>query len=347
MKIGNRRISEKDAPFIIAEISANHNNSLKRTLKLVDEAKNAGADAVKLQTYKPHTMTLKSKNKDFLIKDKKSLWHGKYLFDLYSKGSLPWEWHKSIFQRAKKNKIKCFSTPFDETAVNFLERLKCPFYKIASFENNYVPLIEKLISIKKPIIVSTGLSKLEDIKFIVNKFKKKKFKNFALLKCTSAYPAPENDSNIKTIQDLRKKFNIEIGLSDHTPGIGVAIASVAYGASIIEKHFTLNKDSGGLDDSFSINPKELKDLVIESKRAWKSKGKIYYGFSKSEKSSIIFKRSIYVSQNIFKGEKFTKDNIKIIRPNLGLHPKFFKTILGKKAKKDILKASPMKMNYFK
>ena len=347
MKIGKIIISDKRPPFIIAEISANHNNSLNRTLKLIDEAKHAGADAVKLQTYKADTMTLKSKKKDFLIKNRNSLWKGKYLYELYEKGSLPWEWHKTIFAKAKKNTILCFSTPFDETAVTYLEKLKCPFYKVASFENNFVTLIDKLISLKKPIIVSTGLSNYKEIKNIVINFRKKKFKNFSLLKCTSAYPAPESDSNIKTILDLKKKFKIEIGLSDHTPGIGVAIASVAYGASIIEKHFTLNKESGGLDDSFSINPVELKNLVIESKRAWKSKGKIYYGISKSERSSIIFKRSIYASKNIKAGEIFTKNNIKVIRPNLGLNPKYFKKILGKKAKKNITIATPMKINYFK
>jgi pseudaminic acid synthase len=347
MKIGKIKISEKRPPFIVAEISANHNNSLARTLKLIDTAKEAGADAIKIQTYKPETMTLNSKKKDFLITDKKSLWYGKYLFELYSKGSMPWEWHKSVFQRAKKKKIICFSTPFDETAVDFLENLKCPFYKVASFENNYVPLIEKLISLRKPIIVSTGLASLSDIKFIINNFRKKKFNNFALLKCTSAYPASESDSNIKTILDLKKKFNVEIGLSDHSPGIGAAIASVAYGATIIEKHFTLNKKAGGLDDSFSIDPKELNNLVLESRRAWRSKGKVVYGVSKSEKSSLIFKRSIYVSQDIDKGEKFSKKNIKIVRPNLGLHPKYFNFILGKKSKIKLLMATPLKLSSIK
>ena len=347
MKIKNREISEFRPPFIVAEISANHNNNFKRTLKLIDEAKNAGADAVKIQTYKPNTITLKSKKKDFLIKSKKSIWYGKYLYDLYSKGSLPWEWHKAIFDRCKKNKITCFSTPFDETAVDFLEKLNCPIYKVASFENNHIPLIDKLISLKKPIIISTGLTKIQDIKFIINNFKKKKFKNFTLLKCTSSYPAPEEDTNLKVIEDLRKKFNITVGLSDHTEGIGVAIASVAYGAALIEKHFTLNKKDGGLDDSFSIDPKELKDLVIESKRAWKSLGKVYYGISKSEKTSLIFKRSIYISKDISKGELFSKQNIKIVRPNLGLHPKYYKLILGKKAKKNLFKANPLKLSEIK
>ena len=343
MKIGKREISERKPPFIVAEISANHNNSLNRTLKLIDAAKNAGADAIKIQTYKPDTITLKSKKKDFLINNKKSLWFGKYLYELYSKGSLPWEWHKAVFERAKKNKITCFSTPFDETAVNFLEKLKCPLYKIASFENNHVPLIEKLISLKKPIIITTGLTRLNDIKFIIENFKKKKFKNFVLLKCTSSYPAPEEDTNLKCIEDLRKRFKINVGLSDHTEGIGVAIASVMFGSVLIEKHFTLDKKDGGLDDSFSINPKELKELVVETKRAWKSKGKVYYGISKSERASIIFKRSIYISKNIKKNELFTKKNIKVIRPNLGLHPKYFNQILGKKAKKNLFRANPLKL----
>ena len=347
MKIGNRQISENKPPFIVAEISANHNNSLKRTLKLIDEAKNAGADAIKIQTYKPDTITLKSKKKDFLISDKRSLWYGKYLYDLYSKGSLPWEWHKAIFDRAKKNKIICFSAPFDESAINFLERLNCPLYKVASFENNHMPLIDKLIGLKKPIIISTGLTNLKDIKFILNNFKKKKFKNFVVLKCTSSYPAPEEDTNLKCIEDLKKRFKITVGLSDHTEGIGVAIASISYGSSLIEKHFTLNKNGGGLDDSFSINPKELKELVIESKRAWKSKGKIYYGISKSEKSSLIFKRSIYISKDIKEKEIFTKENIKVIRPNLGIHPKYYKFILGKKAKKKLFRANPLKLRDIK
>ncbi len=343
MKIGKREISERKPPFIVAEISANHNNSLNRTLKLIDAAKNAGADAIKIQTYKPDTITLKSKKKDFLINNKKSLWFGKYLYELYSKGSLPWEWHKAVFERAKKNKITCFSTPFDETAVNFLEKLKCPLYKVASFENNHVPLIEKLISLKKPIIISTGLTRLNDIKFIIQNFKKKKFKNFVLLKCTSSYPAPEEDTNLKCIEDLRKRFKINVGLSDHTEGIGVAIASVMFGSVLIEKHFTLDKKDGGLDDSFSINPKELKELVVETKRAWKSKGKVYYGISKSERASIIFKRSIYISKNIKKNELFTKKNIKVVRPNLGLHPKYFNQVLGKKAKKNLFRANPLKI----
>jgi len=346
MIIHNKIINNKTPPFIVAEISANHNNSLQRALKLVDEAKKAGADAVKIQTYTADTITLDSKKRDFLITDKKSLWYGKYLYELYKKGSTPWEWHNEIFNRAKKNNLICFSTPFDETAVDFLRKFNPPVFKVASFENNHFPLIKKIIKTKKPIIISLGVSTLKDIKELVIYLRKNKAKHFALLKCTSSYPASVKDSNLKTILDVKKRFNVEVGLSDHTPGIGVAIASVAFGASIIEKHFTLNSNDGGLDDSFSINPSELSSLVCESRRAWESIGKKYYGILKSEENSIIFKRSIYASRNILKGEKFTKNNIKIIRPSFGIAPKYFDKILGKKSLKSIEQATPIKKNHY-
>jgi len=347
MKIGKRIISENQPPFIIAELSANHNNSLERTFKLINEAKRAGADAIKIQTYTAETMTLNSNNKDFLISDKKSLWYGQYLYELYKKGSLPWEWHYKIFEMCKRKKILCFSTPFDETAVDFLNKLNVPAFKIASFENNHIPLIKKVISCKKPTIISLGLTTILDIKNILKILKKKNYRNFAFLKCTSSYPALVSDSNLKTIADLKKRFNIEVGLSDHTPGIGVAVASVSFGASIIEKHFTLNKNSAGLDDSFSIEPDELYNLVVESRRAWESKGKIYYGISKSEKKSLVFKRSIYASRDIKKGEKFSKKNIKIVRPNFGISPIYYDEILGKKSLKNIKKATALKKNFYK
>ncbi len=347
MKIKGRIINESKPPFIVAEISANHNNSLKRALRLIDEAKEAGADAVKLQTYTAETIAVKSNEKKFVIKDKKSLWYGKSLFELYKIGSTPWEWHKQLYDRAKKNKIICFSSPFDETAVDFLKKLKSPLYKIASFENNHLPLIKKVISLRKPTIVSLGITKLQDIKNIIKTFKSYSHKNFALLKCTSSYPSPVNETNLKTIKDLKKRFKVQIGLSDHTPGIGVSLASISYGASIIEKHFTLNKDSGGLDDSFSINPKELKDLVVESKRAWSSQGKVYYSFTKTEKKSYFFKRSIFIVANMKKGEKFSKENLKVLRPNLGLHPKYYFKVLGKRCSTSIKKNTPLKSTLIK
>jgi pseudaminic acid synthase len=342
MRIGKRKISENHPPFIIAELSANHNNSIDRTFDLINEAKSAGADAIKIQTYTADTITLNSKKKDFLIDDKKSLWHGKYLYELYQKGTMPWEWYKRIFSYAKKKNIICFSSPFDESAVNFLKKFNVPAYKIASFENQHFTLLKSVIKTNKSIIVSLGATKLIEILELNNFFKKNNYKNYCFLKCTSAYPAPVNESNLKTILDLRKKFKIEIGLSDHTPGIGASIAAIAFGATVIEKHFTLNKKDGGLDDIFSITPHELNLLVVEGKRAWQSIGKVTYSISKTEKKSLKFKRSIFASKIILKGEKFTKDNIKVVRPNNGLSPKYYDKIIGKKSARNIDFACPIK-----
>lgn len=341
MKILNKKISINNPPFIIAEISANHNNSIKRTLKLVREAKKVGVDAIKLQTYQPESLTLESYKSQFVINDKKSLWYKKSLYELYKKGSLPRSYYKEIFKEAKKHDIICFSTPFDEESVDFLTKFKVPAFKIASFENNHFPLIEKVVSKKKPIIISLGATTLSEIiylyKFLINK----NFNNFAFLQCTSSYPARIEESNVKTILDLRKKFKIEIGLSDHTPGIGAAISAISYGASIIEKHFTLDKKAGGLDDSFSMDPEEFNLLVKESKNAWLSLGKIYYGLTKSEKRHQVFKRSIYAKKDIKKGEIFSKNNLKVIRPSYGLNPKYYKKLLGKVAKRKIDYATPL------
>ena len=341
MKILNKKISINNPPFIIAEISANHNNSIKRTLKLVREAKKVGVDAIKLQTYQPESLTLESYKSQFVINDKKSLWYKKSLYELYKKGSLPRSYYKEIFKEAKKHDIICFSTPFDEESVDFLTKFKVPAFKIASFENNHFPLIEKVVSKKKPIIISLGATTLSEIiylyKFLINK----NFNNFAFLQSTSSYPARIEESNVKTILDLRKKFKIEIGLSDHTPGIGAAISAISYGASIIEKHFTLDKKAGGLDDSFSMDPEEFNLLVKESKNAWLSLGKIYYGLTKSEKRHQVFKRSIYAKKDIKKGEIFSKNNLKVIRPSYGLNPKYYKKLLGKVAKRKIDYATPL------
>ena len=342
MKIYNKKISVNHPPFIIAEISANHNNSIKRTLNLVREAKKAGADAIKLQTYKAESLTLNSSKSQFVINDKKSLWYKKTLFDLYQKGSLPTSYYKEIFREARKKDIICFSTPFDEVSVDFLSKFKVPAFKIASFENNHFPLIEKVITKKKPLIISLGATTYKEILFLYKFLRNKKFNNFAFLQCTSSYPARIEESNIKTILDLKKKFKIEIGLSDHTPGIGAAISAISYGASIIEKHFTLDKNSGGLDDIFSMDPDEFNLLVRESKNAWLSLGKTYYGLTKSEKRHKVFKRSIYAKKDIKKGEIFSEKNIKIIRPNYGIEPKYYKKILGKIAKRNIRYASPLK-----
>tara|TARA_Y100001970_G_scaffold291427_1_gene428543 strand:- start:7214 stop:8257 length:1044 start_codon:yes stop_codon:yes gene_type:complete len=342
MKIQNRKISVNHPPFIIAEISANHNKSIKRTLKLIKEAKKAGADAIKLQTYDAESLTLNSQKPQFIINDKKSLWYKKSLFDLYKKGSLPNSYYKEIFKEAKKNEIICFSTPFDENSVDFLSKFKVPAFKIASFENNHFPLIEKVISKKKPLIISLGATTYNEIIYLHKFLKNKKFNNFAFLQCTSSYPARIEESNIKTIIDLRKRFKIEIGLSDHTPGIGASVSAVSNGASIIEKHFTLDKTAGGLDDAFSMDPDDFNLLVKETKNAWLSLGKTYYGLTESEKRHKVFKRSIYAKKDIKKGEFFSKKNLKIIRPHYGLEPKYFKKILGKVAKRNISYASPLK-----
>ena len=346
MKIFGREITTRKQPFIIAEISANHNNSMVRTLKIIKEAKKVGAHAIKLQSYDADSMTLNSNNKFFLIKDKKSLWYKKNLYDLYKEAALPYSWYKEIFAEAKKNNIICFSTPFDENSVDFLDSFNVPAYKIASFENNHIPLIEKVITKKKPLIISLGATTKREINYLYNFLIRKKFYNFAFLQCTSSYPARIEDSNIKTIIDLREKYKIEIGLSDHTPGIGAAVAAISYGATIIEKHFTLDKNAGGFDDIFSMDPDEFRLLVNETKNAWLSLGKISYGLSKDEERHKMFKRSIFVSKNIKKNEKFTEDNLKIVRPSYGLDPMYFKSIIGKKSKQSLKFGTPLQKKHF-
>ena len=306
MKIGKYKISQKDKPFIIAEMSGNHNQSLDRALKIVDAAAKSGVHMLKLQTYTADTITINSRNSDFFINDKKSLWRGKNLYDLYKEAHTPWDWQEKIVKRSNKLGMLCFSTPFDETAVDFLEKINVPAYKISSFENVHLPLIKKVAQTGKPIILSTGLATKNEIEEAVETLKIGGCKEFALLKCTSAYPALPTNSNILTIPDLRKNFNCEVGLSDHTMGIGTALAAISHGATIIEKHFTLDRKDGGVDSSFSIEPTEMKILVEESARAWQALGKISYGPTGSEKSGINLRRSIYVVKDINKGEKITK-----------------------------------------
>tara|TARA_B100000029_G_scaffold508705_1_gene596237 strand:+ start:468 stop:1511 length:1044 start_codon:yes stop_codon:yes gene_type:complete len=332
MIIGKHKISKNDKPFIVAEMSGNHNQSLERALKIVEAAAASGAHMLKLQTYTADTLTINSKNKDFFIADSGSLWKGKNLYDLYKIAYTPWEWHEKIIKKSNELGMLCFSTPFDETAVDFLEKLNVPAYKIASFENIHLPLIKKVAQTGKPVIVSTGLASKEEIEDTVKTLKESGCNQFALLKCTSAYPASPENSNVLTIPDLRKNFNCEVGLSDHTTGIGAALAAISHGATIVEKHFTLDRNDGGVDSSFSIEPKELKILVSESLRTWQSLGKVHYGPTESEKDSIKFRRSIYVVKNIEKGEKLTAKNIRIIRPGKGLHPKHYEKLIGKQIK---------------
>ena len=340
-KIKKRIISQKKSPFIIAEMSGNHNGSLSEALKIVDLASIAGADAIKLQTYTPNTITMKSKRSEFFIKDKKNLWKNNSLYDLYKKAHTPWSWHKKIFERAKKRKLIYFSSPFDETAVDLLEKLNVPLYKIASAENNHFPLLKKVAKTGKPVIMSTGLATLNELKESVNYLRKNGCKQLALLKCTSAYPAEPKDLNLLTIKRLREVFNCEVGFSDHSLGIGAAITAISYGATIIEKHFTVKKNKG-VDGAFSSEVSEMKRLKEESLVSWSSKGKVFFGPTKNEKIFKKYRRSIYVSKNIKKGEVFSNNNIKVIRPSLGLHPKFFERIIGKKAAKNIKKGEPLK-----
>jgi N-acetylneuraminate synthase len=322
-------------------MSGNHNQSLDKALELVEVASRSGAHAIKLQTYTADTITLNVDREEFKIKDKDSLWSGETLYQLYEKAHTPWDWHKPIMDRAKELGLLCFSSPFDESAVDFLEELQVPAYKIASFESNHLPLIRKVASTGKPMIISTGLSNIDDLKEAVATARGAGCKDLILLKCTSSYPASPENTNISTIPHMRDLFNVEVGLSDHTMGVGVAVASVAYGASIIEKHFTLKRSDGGVDSAFSLEPHELKSLVVETERAWQSLGEVKYGPTNPEKKSLMFRRSIYFSKDSKKGEVVNLENIKVIRPGHGLHPRHFEEIQGKVLTRDVFKGEPV------
>ncbi len=341
IRIGNANVGIHHEPFIVAEMSGNHNQSLDRAIEIVEAAAKAGAHAVKLQTYTADTMTIPKADGEFCIQDKKSLWQGRTLYDLYQEAHTPWEWHKPIFDRCKALGVVCFSTPFDETAVDFLESLGAPAYKIASFENIDLPLIRKVASTGKPMIVSTGMASLAEIDEVVQTFRRAGGKDIILLKCTSNYPASPMDSNVKTIAHMRSLFHTQIGLSDHTMGIGVSCAAVAFGATFIEKHFTLDRSEGGVDSAFSLEPHELTNLVIESKRAWQSIGIEKYGVSEAEKPSLAFRRSLYVVEDMVAGQEFTAANVRRIRPGSGLAPKYYDIVLGKRCKTDIARGTPM------
>jgi len=345
-KIRNKIISIKTPPFVIAEMSGNHNGSLKTALKIVDLAAQAGADAIKIQTYTPDTITMKSSRKEFFIADKKNIWRNNSLYSLYKKAHTPWDWHQEIFDRAKKNKLIYFSSPFDETAVDFLETLNVPLYKVASFENNHFPLLKRIAKTGKPVIMSTGLASLNDIKEAVKYLKMHGCRQLALLKCTSSYPSNPKDLNLLTIKKMKNLFKCEVGFSDHSLGIGAAISAINFGATIVEKHFTLNKYKG-VDSKFSSEVEELKMLKKETEVAWQAKGNIFFGPTNNEIKFKKFRRSIYISKNIMKGEAFSKDNLKIIRPAYGLHPKYFDRIVGKISKNNIKLGTPLKKKFIK
>lgn len=341
IKIGHKEIGQHTKPFIIAEMSGNHNQSLERALHLVELAAEAGVDALKLQTYTPDTITLDVHTGEFFIQDDSNLWKGNSLYNLYKEAYTPWEWHKAIFDKANKLGLLAFSSPFDETAVHFLESLNVPAYKIASFENVDLPLIRKVARTGKPTIISTGMATAAEIDEAVSAFKEEGNEQLILLKCTSTYPATPMNSNLATIPHMRELFGTEIGLSDHTMGVGVSIAAVTLGATVIEKHFTTSRADGGVDSAFSMEPYELKMLVEETERAWQSLGKVSYGPTSPEKDSIKFRRSLYIGEDLKAGDILTENNVRNVRPGLGLPPKYFDLVLGKAIKQDVQKGTPL------
>ncbi len=339
--IAGRSIGTGHAPFVIAEMSGNHNQSLDRALEIVEAAAAAGSHAIKLQTYTADTITLDVRGGNFEIKDPDSLWSGKNLHDLYKLAYTPWDWHEPIMKRAQELGLICFSSPFDETAVDFLNELDAPAFKIASFENNHLPLIAKAASTGKPLIISTGMASLAELEQAVDTAREAGCEQLVLLKCTSTYPASPENTNIQTIPHLRQLFGVEVGLSDHTMGIGVSVASVALGACVIEKHFTLSRAEGGVDSAFSLEPSELHALVVESERAWQALGNVRYGPTEVERKSLVFRRSIYVSDDIQEGEVFSSDNLRIVRPGDGAPPHLYEQLLGRVARRDYKRGTPL------
>ena len=341
ISIAGRAIGPRYRPYIIAEMSGNHNGSLERALQLVDAASAAGADAIKLQTYTADTMTLDLREGEFLVSDAHGLWAGRSLHDLYDEAHTPWEWHGAIMAHAAKRGITCFSSPFDDSAVDLLESLGAPAYKIASFECTYLPLIRRVAATGKPIIISTGMASHAEIDEAVSTAREAGCRELILLKCTSNYPATPENSNLNTIPHLRQAYDCQVGLSDHTLGIGVPLAAVALGATVIEKHFTLSRDDGGVDSAFSADPTELNKLVEESTRAWQALGRVYVGPSQAELASLDYRRSIYAVADIKAGDSFTKTNLCCIRPGKGLPPKYLEVALSHRASRDIRRGEPL------
>jgi len=345
LQIEKQKIGAGEPPFIIAEMSGNHNHSLERALEIVDAAAKCGVSALKLQTYTPDTMTIDLNEREFHISDADSLWAGKSLYQLFGEAYTPWEWHKPIFERAREVGIIPFSSPFDESAVDFLESLDVPCYKIASFENTDLPLIRRVASTGKPLIISTGMATVAELDETVRTARESGCKDLILLKCTSTYPATPVNTNILTIPHLRELFNCEVGLSDHTMGTGVSVASVALGANVIEKHFTLNRSDGGVDSSFSMEPGEMKQLVVESTRAWQALGNVQYGPTDAEVKSLQYRRSLYIVKDIKAGDVLTSENIRAIRPGLGLPTKHIDQVMGKAVKKDLKRGTALRWEY--
>lgn len=346
IQIGNRPIGRQHKPFIIAELSGNHQQSLDKALSMVEAAAKSGAHAIKLQTYTPDTMTLEINAGEFFIDDENSLWQGSSLHQLYQQAMTPWEWHRAIFDHAAKLGLIAFSTPFDCSAVDFLETLQVPCHKIASFENIDHALLRKVAATGKPVIMSTGIASLAELAESVEVLRDSGCDQLILLKCTSAYPAPANEANVRTLPHLAELFQCQTGLSDHTLGIGVAIASVALGATVIEKHFVLDRSGNSVDAAFSLEPSELAQLVTETERAWLSLGQINYGATEKEIASRQHRRSLYVCKDLRAGDILTEDNLRSIRPGLGLAPKHLQKALGKPVRKDVPKGTPLNWDLF-
>ena len=341
--IAGRRIASDVPPYVIAELSANHNGELSTALRIIEEAKKAGADAVKIQTYRPDTITLNCSSEEFVIRG--GLWDGRTLFDLYDEAHMPWEWHEPLFEHARKLGITIFSSPFDNTAVDLLEDLNAPAYKIASFEAVDLPLIKYVAKTGKPMIISTGMADAEEIQEAIDAARTGGCKELAILHCVSGYPAPAADYNLRTINDMIRRYGLVIGLSDHTLNNTTAITSIALGASIIEKHFTLDRKGGGPDDSFSLEPADFASLCSDSKIAWDALGKVNYGLKSSEKGNLQFRRSIYISADVKAGEILTPDNLRIVRPGFGLAPKYYDTLLGRKVNRNLSIGTAMAWEY--
>ena len=343
MKIENREIGPNSPVFIIAELSANHNGSLETALETIRAAKRAGADAIKLQTYTADTITIDSNKEDFLIKG--TIWDGRKLYDLYKEAYTPWEWHKQLFDCAHEEGLICFSSPFDKTAVDFLEELKAPAYKIASFEITDVPLIEYTASKGKPIILSTGIAGKEDIELALDACKRAGNNDVGLLKCTSSYPAPIEEANMAMIPDFKERYDVIPGLSDHTLGTTAPVVATSLGARIIEKHFILDKSIGGPDASFSLDEKEFSEMVKAVRDAEKAVGKVDYTLTEKQKASRAFSRSLYVVKDIKKGEKITEENVRSIRPGFGMHPRLFNDLLSRKVKVSLSRGERLQKMY--
>jgi N-acetylneuraminate synthase len=338
-------LTKAGKPYIIAEMSGNHNQSLERALKIVDAAADAGVDAVKLPTYTADTLTIDKSDGEFFISDPNSLWEGESLYNLYKKAYTPWDWQEKIFEYCRERGIDCFSTPFDDTSVDFLEKFNPPCYKIASFENTDLPLIKKVAKTGKPMIVSSGMATVAELDEMVSTAKENGCIDLTLLKCTSSYPATPEGTNLLTIPHMKELFKCNVGLSDHTLGIGVAVASIALGVTVIEKHFTLSRAEGGVDSTFSMEPDEMKQLVLECNAAWQALGEISYGPTEQEEKSLQFRRSLYIVEDMKAGDVITEKNMRCIRPGLGLSPKYYDILIGKKVRCDICAGTAFEWNF--